>query len=827
MSDLRYAVRRLRRAPALSATIVVTLALGIGANTAVFSLADKLFLEPPPGIAHPESLRRIYTRSNWSVGGVTEIHDEIGYPQFKALAAALEPRARLTAYAKPDSIVVGDEESRTTARGAYVDSAFFHVLGVQFASGRPFAADEGSFANPVMVAVISHSYWQQHFGGDPKIIGVKALFDRRWYTIIGVTEGGFRGLDLNRTDVWLPLASPFGDPTRPWYQSWRNARRVRVLARVPPGMTDGQLAAISTVALRNAEFEHVQPHPDTATVIPGAILELLGPSIGQRTEVAIMFRLIGVALALLLVACANVANLLLARAVARQREIGVRLALGVTHARLLWQLLVESLTLSLLAGVAAVLVGVWCSALLAHAILPNVILPNTVDWRIIAFTVTVAIATGVLAGFAPALQARRTDVTTALRGSARPPQSTAARLRGLLVVAQTALSLMLIVGAGLFARSLSDLKSIDLGYDVDRLVWGTVFFYDPQRHSVDRDGESHAAELRAGLGDALTRLQHVPGVERVALSNSAPMAGYAMVPLFTDTGAVPRLNNRDPALMSTTPEYFATTGVELRRGRFFNNGDDLGAPPVVIVNETAANAYWPNREAVGQCLHLPTQDAPCWRVIGVTKDSHLMKVLEEPTAQLFVPVAQRRAGYLSRASYLVVRSRPRDVAHVADALRLTLHTIFPTAEPPYVRTTASLLEPQLRPWTLGAMLFSVFGVLASIVAGIGVYSAMSYAVSERTRELGIRVALGAASQGVVALVVGTAVRIVAVGILVGIALVLVTGRLVAAMLYATSPRDPFVTVVASAALMCVAVLASALPAWRASRTDPMIALRAE
>lgn len=827
MSDLRYAVRRLRLAPSLSVTIVVTLALGIGANAAVFSLANKLFLESPPGIAHPESLRRIYTRSNWSIGGVTEIHDEIGYPQFNAVAAALGSRAQLTAYTKPDSIVVGDEQSRTTARGAYVDTAFFRILSVHISRGRSFAGDEGSFANPALVAVISHSYWQNHFGGDPKIIGMKALFDRRRYTIIGVTARRFRGPDLNQTDVWLPLASPFGDPTRPWYQSWRNVRRVRVIARVAPGTTDAQLAAISTAAFRNGELEHVQRGPDTASVIPGPILESLGPSIGQRTEVAIMLRLSGVALALLLVACANVANLLLAAAVRRQREIGVRLALGVTHARLLWQLLLESLTLSLLASVGAVLIAVWSSALLAHLILPDVTLGMTLGWRTVAFTVTVAVVTGVLAGLAPALQARRTDVTTALRGSARLPRSSTARFRELLVVAQTALSLMLVVGAGLFVRSLSDLKSIDVGYDVDRLVWGSVFFYDPRRHTVDRDGEAHAAELRAGLEDAGTRLQHARGVERVALSNSAPLAGYAMVPLFTDTGAVPRLNNRDPALMSTTPEYFATVGVELRRGRFFNSGDDLGAPPVVIVNETAAKAYWPNRDPIGQCLHLPTRDAPCWRVIGVTKDSHLMKVLEEPTAQLFVPVAQRPTGYLSRASFLVVRARPRELAHVADAMRLTLRTIFPTAEPPYVRTTASLLEPQLRPWTLGAMLFAAFAVLASIVAGVGVYSAVAYSVSERTRELGIRVALGAASRGLVALVVGAGVRIVAVGILVGIALVLLTGRLVAAMLYATSPHDPLVMMLASVALIVIAVLASALPAWRASRADPMIALRAE
>jgi predicted permease len=712
--------------------------------------------------------------------------------------------------------------------GSYVDAAFFSVLGVRILRGRSFAASEQSFDSPAMVAVISHSYWQHHFRGDPNIVGTTARFDRQQFIIIGVTESGFRGPDLTSTDVWLPLASPFGDPTRPWYQSWRNVRRVRVIARLALGTTNAVLGAVSTAAFRNGEIEHVPSHPDTATVIPGPILESLGPSIGQRTEMAIMLRLIGVSLALLLVACANVANLLLARALTRHREIAVRLALGVPRKRLISQLLIESVTLSLVAGVAATLAGIWSSALLARLILSGVTLRVTpLDWRTVGITFAIAIFTGVLAGHAPALLARASDVAAALRGGVQRPGSGVARLRPMLIMAQTALSLVLVVGAGLFARSLRDVRSIDVGYDVDRLVWGTVFFYDAQRHTIDRYGDTHAAELTTGLQDAMARLERVRGVERVALSTSAPMAGYAMVTLFTDTGRVPRLDDRDPALISTTPRYFATTGVELRRGRLFDDSDGIGAQPVVVVNETAAKAYWPNRDAVGQCLHLRQQNAPCWRVIGVTKDSHLEKIIEKRTAQLFVPTAQLRVGSLSRPSYVVVRARPGEVAHVANAVRTTLRTIFPTAEPPSVRTAASMLEPQLRPWTLGAMLFTAFAILASVVAGLGVYSAMAYAVTERRRELGIRMAVGAASRAIIALVIGAAAKVVIAGILLGVGLVLVSGRLVAAMLYSTSPQDPLVILGASAVLMLVGIVASVLPAWRASRADPVNALRAE
>jgi putative ABC transport system permease protein len=827
LHDVGYAFRRLRGAPGVSASIVLTLSLGIGANAAVLSLVDALLINPPSGVARPEMLRRLYARSNWSVGDVTEIHQEIGVPQFGAIASALGLRATLTAYTKPDSIVVGRDEDRGIALGSFVDASFFPLLGVRFERGRPFDGGEDDFAKPAAVAIISYSYWQAHFHGDPSIVGIKALLDRRLCTIIGVTAKGFRGPDLVPADVWLPLASPFGDPTRPWYQAWRSGRRVRSIARLTPGTPEALVGSIATAAFRHGELEHVSRHPDTATVVVGPILESLGPSIRPRTDVAIILRLIGVSLALLLVACANVANLLLARALARRREIAVRMALGVSRARLASQLLVESGTLALLAGVAGALIAVWSREALGRMILPGTALAGMVwDWRIVVLALALAMVTGLLSGLAPAAHMVMSDVAGALRGDDRQPATAARRLRQLLIVAQTALSLVLIVGSGLFLQSLRQVRSIDLGYDVDRLVWAIVAFYDPQQHAIDYFGEGHAADLDAGMRESLAQLERVPGVESAALASNAPMEGYAMIELYTDTGSVPRLRDLDPALISATPSYFNTGGVTLRRGRLFGEADDIGAPPVVVVNETAAKTYWPNRDALGQCLRIGRSNSPCSRVIGITKDSHMDEIIEERNAEVFVPSVQQR-GFLARPSYLVVRAQPGEVAHVAETIRKTLRARFPQAEPPIVRTAASVLEPELQPWRLGMLLFASFGALAVVVAGIGVFSAMAYVVNQRSRELGIRAALGARRARLVAIVVVDAMRMIGAGILTGVALALLAGRLVATLLYATSPHDPIVMVTTSVGLILVGIAASAVPAWRASGADPMDALRAE
>ncbi|HEV8449194.1 MAG TPA: ADOP family duplicated permease [Gemmatimonadaceae bacterium] len=826
--DVRYALRGFRRTPVVTATIVITLALGVGANVAVLSLADRLFVRPPDGITRAAELRRIYTRSTWTAGGVPAIKSEIGYPQFGVVAASMSANARVTAYTPPDSVVVGRGDDRSVVLGSYVDASFFPVLGVAIERGRSFAPNEVRFGSRTLVAVISDGYWRNHFGGDNDIVGREAWFDRQRYTIIGVAGGGFRGADLNATDVWLPISNvPDDFPQNPWYVSWRRSPAVRVVARLSSGTPDAALAAAATAAFRHGELENAPEHPDTATVLIGPILESLGPSIRPKTEVAIVSRLLGVALVLLLVACANVANLLLARAVSRRREVAVRLALGVSRARLIMQLLVESVTLSLMAGVIAATVGLWSGSALTRLILPDRQLAGgALDWRTASATFVVSILTGVVAGIAPALHARRSDLARALKAGARDRAVAASRLRPAFVVAQTALSLVLIVGAGLFAKSLRDVKGIDVGYDVDRLAFGTVFFVNDMTNSIDYFNESHRAEKAAGLQTALDQMARAPGVESVALTTHPPLGGYAGLRLFTDSGAVPLVNDREGTAIAATSSFYATSGLELRRGRWFGDADDAGSEPVVVVSETAARAYWPGREALGQCLRFIKPTNPCTRVIGVTKDSHLNRLIEGAAAEAFLLVSQQ-TGFFGRPAYLLVRAAPGQVAQVTMKLRSVLRTVFPTAEPPYVRTVSSLVEPELRPWRLGAALFAVFGGLALLVAAIGVYSAMAYSVNERIGELGIRAALGASGANILRLIVGDAARMVGAGIVCGLAMSLAAGRLVSTLLYATSPRDPLVLGVGAGVLALLAIGSSAVPAWRAARADPMSALRAD
>jgi predicted permease len=415
-------------------------------------------------------------------------------------------------------------------------------------------------------------------------------------------------------------------------------------------------------------------------------------------------------------------------------------------------------------------------------------------------------------------------VAGALKSSASATVGKAPRLRATLVVAQTALSLVLIVGAGLFARSLHDLRSVDLGYDIDRLVYGTAFFVTPETRSVDR---YHVTpQTTDGMHEAVRRIERSAGVEAVAQAVLPPMHEGMGMPLFTDVGPVPYVANRSAAVLAVSSSYFVTTGLQLRRGRVFGVSDDISAPPVAVVNEAAAKAYWPHDDAIGQCLHLHTTDAPCTRVIGVSKNSHLKYIIEEHNAEVFVPVAQQR-GILGRPGYVVARAAPGQTARVAETVRAALRSVFPSAEPPEVKTVASDLEPELRPWRLGMTLFTAFGLLALVVAGVGVYSAMAYSVTERTREIGIRAALGASGLGLVGLIVGDATKMVAIGIAAGVVIALASGRTLSSMLYGTSSHDPVVFVVACVALGLLALVASAAPAWRAARVDPMVAIRAE
>jgi len=829
--DIRYALRGLRRSPGFAVAVIATLALGVGANSALFSLADRLFFREPAGVAQSGALRRIYVRSNWSIGGVWEIRDVFGFGAFTAFKERMAPRAHVVAYTPPDSVGLGEGDALTWIRGAFATSDFLPTLGVHAAIGRLFTAQEDRMGNGALVAVISHALWQRRFGGDASVIGRVVALARRKYTVIGVAPARFDGVDLDRADVWMPLATfaTQGNGKIPWYASWRSGFQLRVLARVTPETTDAWLSSVGTGPYREGERLNVKFGPDTsATVVAGPLLEALGPSLTPRPDVAITTRLVGVALIVLLVACANVANLLLARGIARRREIAVRLALGVPRARLVVQLLIEGVTLALAAGFVAVLVGVWGGAALQRAVLSGGDAGGAqLDTRLIAATLAIALLTGVFAALVPALRASRPDLTHALKSGARASARDHARMRSTLVVVQAALSVVLLAGAGLFARSLDRARAIDLGFDASRLLFATPHFVNAQGY-IDPNGR-HLSEIYDGLRDASARIERMPGVEGAALATSSPLGGYAMVGLhLANDVPAPRLDDLDPALFAVTPSYFATTKLELVRGRLIDSNDRPGAEPVVVVNETTARVYWPGRDAIGQCVYFRgTPPVPCSRVVGIVRDTHLDELVEKPHVALFVPVGPQAGRFSESPTYIVVRATPPAIGRVALELRRVLRETFPNAERPAVERVSTRVENQLRPWKLGASIFAAFGALSLLVAAMGAYSVVAYAVSLRTHEIGVRMALGARHEQIIRLVFSQGMRMTLVGLAVGVALALLLARFVASMLYGTSAHDPVALSLAAATLAAAALAACTVPAWQAARTDPALALRAE
>ncbi len=807
--DVVYAARSLRRTPAVSFTIIATLALGLGVNAAMFSLLDTVFFRPPAGVLRPNEINRLWFYYRFRDG--PKFATVFDYTSYEAAVAATSGRAEMAVYRGPDRIALapGDDPPMASVEGA--SASYFRVLGMRPALGRFYTTDEDALESPAPVVVVSDAFWKRELDGDTRAVGRTIKIGTKPYTVVGVMPPGFSGVDLDAVDVWRPLASSITARSTPWYRD-PNVNGFQVVLRPATSANSRELEQRLTARLRVGTGLVA----DTNGVARfGSINRARGPG-DLDASMRVATRLAGVALIVLIIACANVTNLLLARAVRRRREIAIRLSLGVSRRRLVRMLVTESALLAVIAALAAVAATWWGGALLRRLLMPEVHWATApVEWRVVAFGLAVALAAGAVAGLVPALQSLSVDLANSLKSGVGNDTSHRSRIRSSLIIVQAALSVVLLVGAGLFVRSLNKVESLDTGFAIDRLAF--VWLRTGPVDSADDVARG------ARLASLQSRLEHVPGVERVAFASMRPKSGFQTETYYPD---VDTLAHKKPIgfFTAVSPGFFEATGTRLVRGRDFAPRR-AGEPPPLIVNDAMARALWPGQDPIGRCVRFAVPTAPCSAIVGVAQTAMLLQVTEEPEPRFYVQSDNAAfRSYNDRS--IVLRVRPREASAAMMAVRAILRAEFPGVRTDATTMTASM-EPEYRPWKLGATLFTLFGILALIVAAIGVYSSVSYAVSQRTHEFGVRVALGATTGNVLTHVLGGGLRIVAVGVALGIVLALVGGRLVASLLYGISASDPIAMVVAASTLMVIAAIASLAPAWRAAKADPVSALRAD
>ncbi|MFI5245318.1 MAG: ABC transporter permease, partial [Gemmatimonadales bacterium] len=631
MQDLRYVLRSLRRSPTFVVSAVLTLALGLGANAALFAILDRLYLEAPAGVTAPERVVRlyqVYTNSRKA----RQVLSVLSPPGWMAVQEALPAGSAIAGY-RSQSTRLGPDDNAPRGAVSWVIGDLFGTLGVRIAAGRNFERDEFRPEAFATVAIVSSKLANERFGDERSAIGKPFDLGAHRYTIIGVADAAFRGTELDGIDAWLPMSTQGAWVNREpghWYEE-KGTMSIHTLVRPATASSMPALQAAATMALKRSWAN--SRDTSSLAVSFGSLKQMIPPGF-RGNEEAIATRLAVVAFVILLIACANVANLLLARALQRRREIGVRLALGVSRARLVTQLLTESVVLAAIGSVAAVLVAVWTATALRHALLPRVQwgVP-AVGARVIAFAVVTALLAGLAAGLAPALHASRPNLASVLRGGAREGASHRSAVRYGLLMSQIALSCVLLAGAGLFVRRMQHIQSADLGVDEERLVFA----------GVDLSTESGRKPEEGGalLAEAVSRIERLPGVERVALTEQRPLWAISFEKTFLPGGdTLPQLNGQFPLVSFVSPGYFASMGMRVLQGRGIAAEDRAGAEQVVVVNANFATTVWPGESALGKCFILRKPDEPCRRVIGVVSNSHTLGVVERPSMQFFVPLAQ-------------------------------------------------------------------------------------------------------------------------------------------------------------------------------------------
>jgi len=806
--DVRFASRMLRKKPVFTAAAIATLALGIGGTTAIFSVVDGLFLRPPAMVSDPGSVRRLYIKRD---AGQMKTPD--GGPglwvDYLAMRDSGPALAGIGAYLYPELVDLGRGAEVAQIRAGVVSHDFLHVLGIRPALGRLFVADDDGNPGAHPVAVVSHAMWQARFAGAGDAIGKTLLVNGVLLEIVGVTEKGFTGIDADGVDVWLPssmaglvgLASTEGN--------WRRSTLfVRYVARLAPGADESIVLGQASEALRRVADVELDPTPEVLT----SPIVMAAARRGAR-EVHLSLWLALVAALVLIIACANVANLLLARGITRRRELAVRLSLGASAWRVARQHFTESAVLALLGGVAGVIVAYWSMGLMRQFPLP----PSAghIDARLLGFALGASLLTGLLFGVLPAIRAVQVDPGQALKDSRAAVALKQTHTRRALVVVQIALSLALLIGAGLFVRSLQRVNAIHSGVDVDHAL---IVRVDLQRaHYTPQTRE-------AFYEAALSRLSNLPGVQRAAIIQLEPFHGGTPLASWAKPGESTR-QPRPGVLAVAGPGYFDSAGTRLLRGRTFEATDRRGSEAVAVVNDAMARLIAPDGDVLGLCVPFNRQIrvGGCTRVVGVVESERRFYLDPEPQPRVFLAWAQSPNVVPFGTPSLIVRTDnpTRDAAAVRAALQgLRSDLPFISVEPLTERIRGDVL-----PFRLGAMLFSLFSALALTLSGVGLVGVLGYFVNERAPEIGIRRSLGAPAGSVVRLVVRQGMVPVGVGLVLGLTAAFASTRYLASLLFGIDARDPASFIGAAAFLLCVALAATVLPARRAARIDPLVALR--
>jgi putative ABC transport system permease protein len=815
--DAAHTVRALRRTPTFTIGVTLTLALGIGANAAMFSVVDRLLFRTPARMIDPSHVHRVYLYRS-SRGVESETGGQ--YARYADLATYSTQLSQVAAFVRRPLAMGTGQDTRERPVGI-VSANFFQFFDAPPALGRYFTPSEDSPEQRAPVAVLSYDAWKTEFGGRRSIIGSVIQIDAATYTIIGVAPDNFVGLwAFQPPAAYIPVSTYASTQSRGnWATTYGTAIGLDELVRRKPGVAVDAATADLSNALRRSYQKQIEREPGNAPLselrpraLAASVLAERGPDASNTTPAAKW--LSGVTLIVLLIACANVVNLVLARAVNRKRETAVRIALGVSRRRLLGQLLTEGMVLAALGGGAGLVVAIWASRALSSTFLPGTA-PQSLfgDWRTLGFTALTTIAAGVVAGLAPLAQVRRGDITGDLKSGARNGGRHRNALRTSLLLLQSALSVVLLAGAGLFVQSLRNVRNVHIGFDADSVLQVGLNMRDLRLDSAAK------AALRLRLLDAVAS---VPGATHAALQESTPFDGASSYPIFiagidsTDT-----LGEFD--FNAVSADYFATMGTRILRGRGISSVDIDGAPRAAVVGQSMANVLWPRQDPIGKCMRVGLTDTvPCTYVVGVAEDIHSQSIERESRLYYY---------YLSAAQWqphvggLFVRGR--NVSHLLEPLRHRLQQEMPGTSYVTVTRLGDLVDAKMRSWIVGADLFTVFGALALVLTAVGLYSVIAYNVTQRRHELGVRLALGAGSSRVLRVVVIEGVRVAAAGVAIGSVIALIAVRWMGPLLFDQRPTDPHVFGVVIATMLAVAAAASLIPAMRASRLDPKRALQSE